>query len=198
MLQFRTGHSDRYTIAEEAQMAIEGGCRWIQLHMPADADIAYIRDTTSEIIPLCQECSAFLTIEDNPDLAKELSIHGVHLTKGGIPVAAATRQELGPEAIIGVEVATLAEIDSAQAADIDYVTLPPDMPLARCHKLISDSRQHGLKIPIVAAGDVTLSNLRQHLDAGFSGVAVGQDIIDASDPVERTTAFLLALERGQI
>ena len=51
--------------------------------MPADADIAYIRDTTSEIIPLCQECSAFLTIEDNPELAKELSIHGVHLTKGG-------------------------------------------------------------------------------------------------------------------
>ena len=33
MLQFITNASDKYSIAEEVQMAIEGGCKWIQLRM---------------------------------------------------------------------------------------------------------------------------------------------------------------------
>ena len=32
-LQFITHSSDRYTYAESARLALEGGCRWVQLRM---------------------------------------------------------------------------------------------------------------------------------------------------------------------
>ena len=38
MLQFITHPSEKYSIAEEVQMAIEGGCRWIQLRMKDASD----------------------------------------------------------------------------------------------------------------------------------------------------------------
>ena len=52
MLQFIAQESDKYSIAEEVQMALEGGCRWIQLRMP-DAPDELVRETALEIIPMC-------------------------------------------------------------------------------------------------------------------------------------------------
>ncbi len=63
MLQFITHTSDKYSIAEEAQMAIEGGCRWIQLRMK-DASDEEVRNVALEIIPMCQETDTFLIIDD--------------------------------------------------------------------------------------------------------------------------------------
>ena len=33
MLEFITHPSNRYSIVEQVKMVLEGGCRWIQLHM---------------------------------------------------------------------------------------------------------------------------------------------------------------------
>ena len=53
MLQFITHPSDKYSIAEEVQMVLEGGCKWIQLRLK-DATDEEFRQTAKEIIPLCQ------------------------------------------------------------------------------------------------------------------------------------------------
>ena len=67
-------------MAEEAQMAIEGGCRWIQLSAASIGDSGLsLRDVANEIIPLCQENEAFLIIEDDVNLVEELKVHGVFL-----------------------------------------------------------------------------------------------------------------------
>ena len=52
MLQFITQESDKYSIAEEVQMALEGGCRWIQLRMNG-ATPEIVRETALDLIPLC-------------------------------------------------------------------------------------------------------------------------------------------------
>lgn len=80
MLQFITHPSDKYSIAEEVQMALEGGCKWIQLRLK-DASDEEFRQTALEIIPLCQESEAFLVFDDRVELAMEMSVHGVHLGK---------------------------------------------------------------------------------------------------------------------
>ena len=59
MLQFITNASDKYSIAEEVQMAIEGGCKWIQLRMK-DASYEQQRETALEIIPVCRENDVIL------------------------------------------------------------------------------------------------------------------------------------------
>ncbi len=33
MLQFITAQSDKYTLLQEVEMVIAGGCRWIELRM---------------------------------------------------------------------------------------------------------------------------------------------------------------------
>ncbi|MDE5954250.1 MAG: thiamine phosphate synthase, partial [Duncaniella sp.] len=70
MLQFITHPSDRYSIAEEVQMALEGGCKWIQLRLK-DASDEEFRQTALEIIPLCQENEALLVFDDRLELAME-------------------------------------------------------------------------------------------------------------------------------
>ena len=121
MLQFIAQTNDHYSVAETVQMAIEGGCRWIQLHLPELSD-EDIKAMSGDIIDLCRESAAFLTIEDRPELAKELGLHGVHLTSASNRSATKLREELGPEAVIGVEVASAAAIMALRNADIDYVT----------------------------------------------------------------------------
>ena len=67
MLQFIAQESDKYSIAEEVQMALEGGCRWIQLRMN-DASPEIVRETALELIPMCKETEAFLIIESHVDV----------------------------------------------------------------------------------------------------------------------------------
>ena len=88
MLQFITHPSEKYSIPEEVQMALEGGCRWIQLRMK-DASDEEFREVAREIIPMCQESEAFLVFDDRVELAIEMGVHGVHLGKDDMPPAQA-------------------------------------------------------------------------------------------------------------
>ena len=108
MLQFITHPSEKYSIAEEVQMAIEGGCRWIQLRMK-DASDEEVRNVALEIIPMCQETDTFLIIDDRVELVNELRVSGVHLGKEDMDPMQA-REILGPHAIIGVTANTAADI----------------------------------------------------------------------------------------
>ena len=193
MLQFITQTNSRYSIAETVQMAIEGGCRWIQLHLPnlSDADI---RELAPDIIDMCRESAVFLMLEDRPDLAKELGLHGVHLSAGCRDRSAASvREELGPEAVIGVETGSADAVMALRNADIDYVSLPADMSLDDISRLVSTVRETEIAIPIVAAGDIAADDAAAYMAAGVSGIATGMPQIMAHDPVEAIARTLAQL-----
>lgn len=174
-------------------MAIEGGCTWIQLRMPDGYATDYLREVGDDLVAMCREASAFLIFEDMPEEARDMGVHGVHLTIGGVARAAEVRELLGPEAVVGVELATLTEIDAARAADIDYVSLPSSMSIERAAELIASVRAAGNEMPIVACGDINVYDIPVIKAAGFSGVAVGRAISEASDPVSATEEFITAL-----
>ena len=103
MLQFITKTTQRFSMAEEAQMAIEGGCRWIQLSAASIGDSGLsLREVANEIIPLCQENEAFLIIEDDVNLVEELKVHGVFLRDHSRTTVMEARERLGAHAVIGV------------------------------------------------------------------------------------------------
>lgn len=122
MLQFITNPSDRWSIAEEVRMAIEGGCRWIQLRMK-DASDEDVRRTALELIPLCRDHDTFLIIDDRVELVNELRVSGVHLGRGDMDPMEA-RELLGPHAIIGVTANTAEDIIKWKGKDVDYVARP--------------------------------------------------------------------------
>ena len=189
MLQFIAQTNDRYSVEETVQMAIEGGCRWIQLHLPdlTDDDIKAI---APDIIALCKESAAFLMVEDRPELAKELGLHGVHVKDITDRSAAKIREELGPEAVIGVDVASAAAVMALRNTDIDYVTLPADMRVGEITEIISTVRDAGIEIPIVATGDISPEDALVYMAAGVSGVATGRPLIDAENPVKEVELML--------
>ena len=130
MLQFIARINDRYSVAELAQMAIEGGCHWVELDLP-DASDDFVRETALELKNLCMETGTFLTIVDRPEVAKEAGLHGVQLRGANARRAAEVREELGAEAIIGIEAAGADAILRTQNLDIDYATLPAGLPCER-------------------------------------------------------------------
>ena len=187
MLQYQTQPSDRYSVPEQCQMAIEGGCSWIQLHLP-DADDAAVRELCSELIPLCRESSTILMLENRPELAKELGLHGVHITADSGLNAARVREDFGPEAIVGIDVDEPASILALKGADIDYVTL--HMSVDRAAHVIATAAEGGNTMPVVYGGAMSIDDIPAVMNAGVSGVIVGADIANADDPVSRTAEIL--------
>ena len=92
-LQFITHQTERYSYLESARMALEGGCKWIQLRMK-DAPLEEVEAVALQLKPLCKEHEAILILDDHVELAKKLEVDGVHLGKKDMPIDQA-RQILG-------------------------------------------------------------------------------------------------------
>lgn len=203
MLMFITHPSDRYSIAEEVQMALEGGCKWIQLRMKDVSDEEF-RQTALEIIPMCQENEAFLVFDDRVELAMEMGVHGVHLGKHDMnPLQA--RETMGAEAIIGVTANTADDILRFRGWDVDYVglgpfrytstksNLSPVIGIDGYREIVKTVRDAGMALPIVAIGGITVEDIPAIMSTGVNGVAVSGAIINADDPVEYTRQLLNVL-----
>lgn len=206
MLQFITHPSERYSIAEEVQMALEGGCKWIQLRLK-DATDEEFRQTALEIIPMCKENEAFLVFDDRVELAMEMSVHGVHLGKNDMnPLVA--RETMGAEAIIGCTANTAADIKAFRGWDVDYVGLGPFRHTTTKAKLspllglegyaaiVKEVRQAVILLPIVAIGGITIDDIAPLMATGVNGVAMSGAIINADDPVDYTRRVLQRLNES--
>lgn len=191
MIQYLTSQSQKYSIEELAQMAIEGGCQWIQLtdSLPEDASL---RDVAAQLQELCQESETILIIDHDVELVNELKVFGVHLGKGDMKPEAA-RELLGPHAIIGVDVTTPEEVILLQPADIDYVVLggyPESLSVEQCGKFIKLLRDKGNQTAVVVRGRIYDNDIKALSAVGINGFAVSEAITDADDPVAATARLI--------
>ena len=203
MLQFITHPSEKYSIAEEVQMVIEGGCRWVQLRLKDVSDEEFVQ-IAEEVIPLCRESNTFLVFDDRVELAVKMHVHGVHLGKNDMPPAQA-RELMGAEAIIGCTANTAADITALSGLDVDYVglgpyrhtttkeRLSPILGLEGYRKVVAEASAAGNKLPIVAIGGITIDDREPILAIGVNGIAMSGAIINAPDPVEYTRRVMTLL-----
>lgn len=183
--------SEKYSVAELVQMAVEGGCRWIRLDLP-DADEAFIHELGELIIPLCREAGVMLTIDDQPEIARKAGLHGVHLAdKKFNPIA--LREEFGAEAVIGVTVSEVSSAIAMAKADIDYVQLPSDFDADRIAAFMTDLREIDRNYPVVANGDDYAGCIGALLALGVSGAVIGAPVYKSDNPVEATRSILSQL-----
>lgn len=200
MLQFITHPSERYSIVEQVKMALEGGCKWIQLRMKEATD-EEVKAVAEELIPLCKDADAILVIDDRVELVKEMEVTGVHLGKKDMPVAEARNLlEGGP--IIGATANTAGDIFALKGIDVDYVglgpfrhtttkeNLSPILGLEGYSKIMKEIREAGVQLPVVAIGGITLEDIDDVMATGVNGVAISGAIINAENPVEYTKAIL--------
>lgn len=197
MLQFITHPSEKYNIIDEVKMVLEGGCRWIQLYMGNSSDEDF-KKVTEEIIPLCQEAEAILVIDNRINLTLETKVHGVFLGKAKMPALEA-RETLGAGAIIGVTANTAEDIIAYKKVDVDYVGLgqykgsTENLSLDDYKNIVSEVRNAGIELPIVAIGEITLDDIDDIISTGVNGIAMSEAITNAENPVEYTKQVLAIL-----
>ena len=72
-LQFITHFTDTYSYYDSARMALEGGCRWIQLRMK-DTPVDEVEREAIRLQGLCKDYGATFIIDDHVELPIHESI----------------------------------------------------------------------------------------------------------------------------
>lgn len=134
-----------------------------------------------------------LLINDRVDVALATQADGVHVGQDDM-AAIDARKLLGPEAIIGLSLKTIAHADAAPLAALNYVAIGgvfatqskdnPDPPVAISgfRSILVAVRKRAPQMPVVAIAGIDHSNAADVIAAGADGVAVISALSLASDP----------------
>jgi thiamine-phosphate pyrophosphorylase len=176
---------------------LAGGARLLQLRLKNVAS-GVLTTTAARIRELTAVAGACFIVNDRIDVALAVGADGVHLGQDDVPIAVA-REMLGPSRSIGFSTHSEAQLEAASGCGADYLSLGPIFattskspadPVIGTARLQSIRRR--IAEPVVAIGGITISTIREVLDAGADAVSVIAAVVRAPDVI-RATAELLAL-----
>ena len=200
MIQFITHSNNRYGYVDGARLALEGGCRWVQLRMK-EATEAEFMAAVAEIGRLCKEHGATFVLDDHVEWVEKTGADGVHLGKNDMPIDEA-RKILGSDKIIGGTANTFEDVERLYRQGADYIgcgpfrftttkkNLSPVLGLEGYQHIVDQMKSHGINLPIVAIGGILESDIKSILATGVSGIAVSGGILNAENPAEEMQRFL--------
>lgn len=205
MLQFISHYTERYSYLDSIRMALDGGCRWVQLRMKDAADDE-VRRVAEEALRWCRDAGATFIIDDRVELVRQIGADGVHLGKNDMPVGEA-RALLGDNFIIGGTANTFDDIRSHYEAGANYIGcgpfrftttkkgLAPVLGLEGYTSLIKRAREEGINLPIVAIGGITAEDIPAIMSTGVNGVALSGTVLRAENPVEEMKKLIKITEK---
>lgn len=192
-LQFITHYTNRYSYIDSARLALEGGCRWVQLRMKS-ANESELEQTARIVQRICREHGATFIIDDDVLLAKRIGADGVHLGKEDMPIAEA-RAILGAGAIIGATVNSFEDIvEHINSSRPDYFgcgpyrftftkkRLAPTLGVEGYREIMRQMSENNIDIPLVAIGGIGKEDIPHLLAAGVNGIALSGSILRADVP----------------
>lgn len=200
MIQFITHSNNRYGYVDGARLALEGGCRWVQLRMK-EATEAEFMAAAAEIGRLCKEYGATFVLDDHVEWVEKTGADGVHLGKNDMPIDEA-RKILGNDKIIGGTANTFEDVERLYRQGADYIgcgpfrftttkkNLSPVLGLEGYQHIVDQMKSHGINLPIVAIGGILESDIKSILATGVSEIAVSGGILNAENPAEEMQRFL--------
>lgn len=203
MIQFITHSNTRYDYVEGARLALEGGCRWIQLRMKDAQEVDFLL-AAKQIGAMCKEYGATFILDDHVEWVGITSADGVHLGKNDMPVDEA-RNQLGANRIIGGTANTFEDVERLWRQGANYIgcgpyrftttkkNLSPVLGLDGYRHIISKMKAHDINIPVVAIGGILQPDIKDVMATGVSGIAVSGAILNAENPVEEMKRFIDSL-----
>lgn len=192
LVQFITHRNARYGYVEGAELALRGGCKWIQLRMK-DATDEEIRQAVVKLKPACRQYGATLIIDDRVDIALEMNADGVHLGKKDMPVSEA-RHMAGSKFIIGGTANTLDDFRRLHEQGADYIgcgpfkytttkqKLAPILGIGGYRDIMCKARAEGINLPTVAIGGIIRKDIPAIMATGVDGIAISGAVINAENP----------------
>ena len=204
MFQYISHFTPTIGYVEGIRMALEGGCKWIQLRMK-DASAEEVLVNAEEALPLSRQYGAKFILDDHVELVERAGADGVHLGKNDMPVDEA-RKILGNGKIIGGTANTIEDIVRLHKQGADYIgcgpfrftttkkKLSPVLGLEGYKSIVQNMRDKGIDLPIVAIGGITVADIPAIMATGVTGIALSGAILGAADPVAMTENILKTLE----
>ena len=193
-IQFITHENQRFGYVEGAEMALRGGCKWVQLRMKDATDNKFL-SIGRKVAALCRNHNATFLLNDRVHLVAELGADGVHLGKNDMPISEA-RRILGNEKIIGGTANTFADVQHLAAQGADYIgcgpfrytptkrNLAPILGLEGYQNILKQMQQAGISLPLIAIGGIVSTDIAALRDIGVNGIAVSGAVLGAADPIK--------------
>ena len=191
--------TDIAPLADLAAMTARHGATIIQ-YRDKQATTRAMIEQAKRILDALKPTGVPLVINDRIDVALASEADGVHLGADDMDAEAA-RRLLGPNAIIGLTVKSLADAERAARAPADYACIGgvfetiskvnPDAPvgLDGVRQLRSYLRQARPEMPIGAIAGITLERVRPVITSGADGVAVISALFRTPDVASATKSF---------
>ena len=204
MVQFITHFTEQYSYGDSVRIALEGGCRWVQLRMK-NADGKHIYTIALQTQKMCREYGATFIIDDHVEIAKQIQADGVHLGKLDMPISEA-RKILGNNFIIGGTANTFEDVKAHYEAGADYIgcgpfrytttksNLSPILGLDGYRHITSRMKEACIDIPLVAIGGITETDIPELMQTGISGIALSSSILRAKNPIEEMKKIIKLTE----
>lgn len=205
MLQFITHYTDSIGYVESARLALEGGCRWVQLRMKNATDEEFL-EAGRQVRELCNLYGATFIIDDHVELVKAIGADGVHLGLKDMPIDEA-RRVLGPNYIIGGTANTFEDVAMHVRNGANYIgcgpfrftttkeKLSPVLGLDGYSAVTTQMKAADINVPIVAIGGITMEDIPQIMQTGVTGIALSGTVLRAADPVEETKQIISTIEK---
>lgn len=193
-VQFISHFTDTISYIDSIRIALEGGCKWIQLRMK-NTDDSTFEKTAVQAVRMSREYGATVILDDKVEMVRKVGADGVHLGLTDMPVAEA-RSILGSRYIIGGTANTVENIRLHAASSADYIgcgplrhtstkeKLAPTLGFEGYRHIISQIRSEGITLPVVGIGGVTLEDIPLLAEAGLDGLALSGSILRAENPVD--------------
>ena len=188
-----------HQLADLARACARGGATLVQLRDKRSATRAMIEQARA-IKKVLANSGVPLVVNDRVDVAMAAGVDGVHLGQEDMAVEDA-RQLLGPDAIVGLSIKSVAEADAAPLALIDYVgsggvyvtaskqqNNPPIGP-AGLARIIAALRRRAPDLPVCGIAGIDANNAGEVIAAGADGVAIISALSLAADPAAAARAL---------
>jgi len=198
-LQFISNQTDEFTHLESIQIALDAGCRWIQLRIKNESPETVLEQAL-KAKNLCSQYQAKLVINDFPLIAKEVAADGLHLGLEDMSVKEA-REIVGNEMIIGGTANTFEHILLRHDEGADYIglgpfrftstkqNLSPILGISGFQEIIK--RLAGLEksIPLIAIGGILPEDIPELKSIGVHGIAMFSALILAKNRKQMVTSI---------
>lgn len=203
-LQFITHFTERYSYLDSVRIALEGGCKWIQLRMK-EASTEEIIPIAKEAKAMCHKYGATFIIDDHVELVKQIEADGVHLGKNDMPIPEA-RKLLGRNYIIGGTANSFEDVQKHYENGADYIgcgpfrftttkkNLSPVLGLEGYQRIVSQMKEAGINLPLVAIGGITRDDLPFLMQTGITGIALSGSILRAESPIQEMKTIIQTID----
>jgi thiamine-phosphate pyrophosphorylase len=191
---------DRPDLEKFLEACILGGVDLVQLRDKV-LDARPLLRVATAAAALCRDHGVPFVLNDRPDLALECGADGVHVGQDDAPPALA-RRILGPTAIVGLSTHAPAELDTAVAEAVDYlsagpVNATPTKPGRPGTGLeyLAYAAAHATK-PWFVTGGVTPATIPDMVAAGAIRFVVVRYLTEAPDPRQAAERLREAIDQA--